>query len=484
MINSSFLRPQKVLLAVPPTGLYIREDRCQTPIDKLKTVAPRPPVDLLYIAAVLRQAGVSCEIKDYPVQNKTQKDFEDDIRKIEPDWVVVSITTPGLEEDLQLIDSLKQKFPGVHFIAKGAHFNAYQLDRETLKQCPALSAVTRGEYEDVFRRWVEAEDPGDIPGLTFRQGEEIRKNPGTGKVEDLDTLPFPARDLINNALYCRPDTGEPQTTIVTSRGCPYYCNFCLTHLVSGKKVRLRSPRRIVDEIIECRDVYNIHNFLFRSDTFTINKKWLKELCGLLQEECPDIKWACNSRVDLFTPEVASLLKESGCWLVAFGVESGDQEMLDSVGKDATIQQAFRAMRICKKTGLMSSVYLLLGLPEETPQSFRKTLKMLKKLDPDFVEFFYTYPFPGSRLYKKLVDEGLLKKGEFPRSAYSEPAFATPHFTIHELKKQRFRLWRSFYLRPSYIMKVFRRNISRPRVLKNYILHGLAQLKAFLKKEQL
>lgn len=482
MQNKIILKPAKVLLAVPPTGLYIREDRCQTPIEKLKTVAPRPPIDLLYIAAILRKNGVYCTIRDYPVLNQTEKDLMTDIEQIRPDWVIMSITTPGLNDDLQLISSLKKRFSALHFMAKGAHFSAYDLDIDTLNQCPALFAVIRGEYEDVFTRWMSANSLDEIPGLTYRWGEKIIRNPGQGKIEDLDALPFPARDLIDNSLYKRPDTEESQTTIVTSRGCPYNCTFCLSHLVSGKKVRLRSPRNIVDEILECRDNHGIKNFLFRSDTFTVNKNWLRELCCLLQKECSDITWACNSRVDLFTPDIASLLKSSGCWLVAFGVESGDQEILDAIGKDAQLSEAHRALEICKETGLMSSVYILLGLPEETPQTLKKTLHMLKKLDPDFVEFFYVYPFPGSDLYEQLVQKGLVKKNAFPQAAYAEPAFATPHFSLDELKKQRFYLWRHFYMRPSYLWKMFRRNIARPRVMANYFLHGFSQIKAFLIKE--
>ncbi len=482
MQNNIALRPQKVLLAIPPTGLYIREDRCQTPIDKMKTIAPRPPIDMLYIAAILRRSGVYCEVRDYPVEELTEEDLIQDMHTLQPDWVIMSITTPGLKEDLRLISSLKKRFPRTLFIIKGAHFNAYDLDIQTLEECPELFAVIRGEYEDTFQQWMNADSLEGVRGLTYNWEDKIIRNSGKGMVENLDTLPFPARDLINNSLYRRPDTGEPQTMIVTSRGCPYKCTFCLSQLVSGTKVRLRSPRNIVDEIIECRDVYKIRNFLFRSDTFTVNRKWLRELCRLIRQECPDIAWVCNSRVDLFTEDIAHLIKEAGCWLVAFGVESGDQEVLESVGKDATLEQASDALKICEKTGLMSSIYILLGLPGETPQSFKKTMKMLWKLDPDFVEFFYVYPFPGSKIYEEVVAEGLMRDKEFPRTAYEGPAFATRHFTVEELNKQRFYLWMNFYLRPSYLWKVIRYNITSPRVLGRYFLRGMAQMIAFLRKE--
>ncbi len=480
-MKKKYINPKRAYLVVPPTGLYIREDRCQTPIDKLKTVAPRPPIDLMYIAAILRKYNVKCKISDCPVEKVSYYQLEKEVETFNPDWMIFSITTPGLKDDLKIIKNLYLKFPHITYILKGPLFNVYNYDKKFISEYEFIDVIVRGEYEDVFDNWLKSNDISRVKGLTYKKNNQIFKNEGYGYIENLDDIPFPTRDLIKNELYIRPDTGEKQTTIVTSRGCPFKCTFCLSRIVSGKKIRYRTVQNVIEELQECVDKYNIKNFLFRSDTFTVNHNWIKDLCSSIRKTLPSIKWACNSRVDLFTEEIARELKSAGCWLVAFGVESGEQEILDKLKKGITLSQIEEAIRICKKVGIKSSVYIILGLPWETKESFEKTKKFINKLNPDFVEFFYVYPFPGSELYEELLEMKLIEKDYFPKSAYGEPAFDIPNFTHEELVNMRKEIWQSFYLRPSYIIKRLFKEVKNPSVIFNYVKFGIAQLKDFLIK---
>ncbi len=467
----------RVLCAVPPTGKFIREDRCQTPIDKLKTVALRPPIDLLYAAASLEGAGCAVKVKDYPGEDEEWADMERDLREYKPDALLLSITTPSLELDLKAAALAKRVDPNIVTMAKGAHFNT--LDEKALAEHPDLDIVLRGEYEHTVRELGEGRPTAEVAGITWRpEPGKILRNPDRGFEQELDRIAFPARHLANNALYTRPDTGEKQTTLVTNRGCPFHCIYCLANQVSGTKNRYRSVENVVAEIRECVERHGIRNFLFRSDLFTQNKKWVIRLCQEILAAGLDIEWACNSRVDTLTPEALEWMKKAGCWIVAMGVESGDQETLDRIEKQAKVEDAYKAVAMLREAGIKSSVYLLMGLPWDTPALIEKQVAFAKDLKPDFLEIFYAYPFPGTKLYDICVSEGLIAPGAIAREAYADPAMPGLYLSVEQFSRLRTRALRQFYLRPGQILKTLR-NARNPRELLNYARAGVGQLKALL-----
>ena len=297
-------------------------------------------------------------------------------------------------------------------------------------------------------------------------------------MEDLDSLPFPARDLCRNELYRRPDTDELQTTVVTNRGCPFSCCYCLANQVAGRRNRVRSVGNILDELQECVEKFGIRSFLFRSDLFTADRKWVRELCAGIRERGLDISWACNSRVDTLDAETLTAMREAGCWIIAFGIESGSQEMLDYIGKKTDLATAREALGLTRKAGILSSVYFMVGFPCETAETLLANERFAREIDPDVMEIFYVYPFPGTRIYREAVELGLLEEGEIPRSAYDSPAMAAVNMTREELAEARNRLLRRFYLRPRVIWRTLTRSRSVAE-LWNYVRYGLRQLKEFL-----
>lgn len=465
---------RRVLFIVPPTGLYIREDRCQTPIEEMKTIALRPPVDLMYSAASTEAAGCECKLVDYPAELQAWEHLERDIRNFRPHVLMMSITTPSLHKDVEAAALAKRLDPAIVTVAKGAHFLV--LDHDAMAKYPMLDCVIRGEYEHTSAEIGIGRPFPEILGLTWRDtAGNVTRNADRPLIDPLDQIPFPARHLTNNALYFRPDTMQPQTTIVTNRGCPHSCIYCLAPVVSGKKNRYRSTDNVVAELAECVERHGIRNFLFRSDLFTQNKKWVIELCQKIIERGLDISWASNSRVDTINAEMLSWMKKAGCWIIAYGVESGDQQMLDLMKKKATVEQARDAVRLTRESGIKSSIYLLMGLPWESKQSIETNVRFAQELMPDFLEIFYTYPFPGTELHKIAVEMGLIQEGEIPVDAYSHPAIPALHMTRDELEHFRKKSLRRIYLRPRYIYRTLA-NAGSWKERANYVKYGLITLK--------
>ncbi|MCG3196630.1 MAG: radical SAM protein [Candidatus Omnitrophica bacterium] len=459
-------------LMVPPTGKVIREDRCQTPIQGLHTVALRPPMDLLYMAASLERQGVKCTLFDYPGEGQSWERLEEDLRRLRPDLLVLSITTPTLDRDLRAAQLAKVVRPDTVVVVKGAHF--WRDQPSILKQYPMIDVVMRGEYEETIADLVTQADWEKVTGIVYRRNGQISSTGKRPYLQELDRLPYPARHLANNALYIRPDTGELQTTIVTNRGCPEKCIFCLAPRVAGRENRVRSIPNILGELENCINQHGIRNFLFRSDTFTLDPDWVIELCQGIDRAGLKIKWSCNSRVDTLNGEVLRAMREAGCWLISFGVESGSQEILDLLRKNITKDQVRQAINLCKVEGVKTSIYFLIGTPWESEQTFRETLEFAKLLEPDFVEFFYAYPFEGTEMYLVAAHEGLIAKGEFPISAYSRPAMPTKYLSLERLEEMRSEALREYYLRWPVISRTIR-NVKSPKVLVNYAKMGFQQL---------
>jgi anaerobic magnesium-protoporphyrin IX monomethyl ester cyclase len=459
-------------LVVPPTGKVIREERCQTPIEGLHTIALRPPMDLLYIGAALERQGVKCTLTDFPGERLDWDHLQDDLKRLRPDVLVLSTTTPTLERDLRAAQMAKAVRQDTIVIAKGAHFWRDQPD--ILKKYPMIDVIMRGEYEETIADLVTQPDWSKVEGIIFRRGGKIVSTGKRPFLEDLDQIPYPARHLANNALYFRPDTGELQTTIVTNRGCPEKCVFCLAPRVAGRENRVRSVANIVGELEDCVNQYGIRNFLFRSDTFTLSPEWVIELCQGIERAGLRIKWSCNSRVDTLNGEMLRAMREVGCWLVSFGVESGSQEILDLMKKGITKEQVRAAVNLCRLEGVLTSVYFLIGTPWESEATFRETVDFAKQLEPDFVEFFYAYPFEGTEMYVIAANEGLLERGQFPLSAYSKPATPSKYLTLERISEMRSEALRSYYMRWPVISKTLKRTRS-PRVFANYAKMGFRQI---------
>lgn len=456
---------KRILLIYPPSPVLNREDRCQQPTKDLIVIPPLPPTDLMYLAAVAEKAGLEAKINDYS-QNG---DYEADLKEFNPDYLVVNIATPTLEHDLDAVKKAKEICPNVVTIAKGAAF--LTLAERIIKEHNELNFGILGEAENTLKEILEEKPKAEILGLYYKENDEVKFTGNRPFIEDLDSLPFPARHLVDNNIYRRPDNNKVQATIKVSRGCPFHCFFCLATPVSGAKVRRRSPENIVAEIKECVEKYNIKNFLFWSDIFNIDKDWTMKLCQAIIDSGLKITWSANTRADTADLEMAEMMYKSGCRLVSIGVESGSQYMLEKMGKKITLNDVRRTVKVFKKAKIRIYNYFVIGLPWETEETVEETIKFAIELNSDFISFYTATPLPGSRFYDYALEHNLFDKETSFENAYYYPAVNT-----HNLSRERvFELHKSaikrFYLRPLYILKMLSRIRSFAEI-KNYFIAGM------------
>lgn len=456
---------KRILLIYPPSPVLNREDRCQQPTKELIVIPPLPPADLMYLAAVAEKQGVEAKIADYSQSG----DYEEDLREFKPDYLVVNIATPTLEHDLDAVKKAKEICPNITTVAKGAAF--LTLGEKIVSEHNELDFGILGEAEDTLKDILDNKPKNNILGIYYKENDEVKFTGKRPFIEDLDSLPFPARHLVNNNIYRRPDNNKVQATIKVSRGCPFHCFFCLATPVSGAKVRRRSPENIVAEIRECVEKYNIKNFLFWSDIFNIDKDWTMKLCQAIIDSGLKITWSANTRADTADYEMAKMMYKSGCRLVSIGVESGSQYMLEKMGKKITLNDVRRTVKVFKKAKIRIYNYFVIGLPWETEETVEETIKFAIELNSDFISFYTATPLPGSRFYDYALEHNLFDKETSFENAYYYPAVNTHNLTRERVFELHKAAVKRFYLRPLYILKMLFRIRSFEEV-KNYFTAGM------------
>jgi anaerobic magnesium-protoporphyrin IX monomethyl ester cyclase len=328
---------------------------------------------------------------------------------------------------------------------------------------------------------VEAgESFDDVLGVTYRKNGKTVRNPDRPYIEDLDSLPFPARHLwpmehlrkYEDILY-----------LAASRGCVFWCEFCATVRMHGRKFRMRSPKNIVDELEFLHKTYGVTNFTFCDDAFTVEPTITEELCRQILERKLKIRWNCGTRVDMLTKELLTTMRDAGCVSVWSGVESGSQEVLDAMHKGITIEQTMRVFGWIRELGLKPAPNVILGFPGETKESAWKTIKFVEKISPDEVGFYnIATPFPGTPLYDKVKKNGWLKVTNFDKYDTVTPIYETPWLSMKELKKIREQAFHHFYLRPTYISHMFSKGwMYGFAALRTAFAHLLAVVKAKFKR---
>ncbi len=391
----------KVFLIYPPSPVLNREDRCQQPTEDLLVIPPLPPTDLMYLAAIAEECEFEALIKDYSQGG----DFLKDLKEFNPHYLVVNIATPTFLA-----------------IVKGAPFLTYNTN--AVYENTFLDYVIIGEPEFTLKDILNGVPDNEILGICYRENFQAVKNENRPFIENLDLIPFPARHLVDNSKYIRPDNGKVQAVIKVARGCPFHCFFCLATPVSGSKVRVRSAENIIAEIKECVEKYNIRNFLFWSDIFNFNREWTMNLCQKIIESGLKITWSSNTRADTMDDEMAALMYKSGCRLVSIGVESGSQEMLNHIGKKITLDNIRNTVKILKKNKIKIYNYFVIGLPWETEKTVEETIKFAIELDSNFISFYTATPLPGTKFFSYVMLNYLMEGNLDFKSAYYAPCCKT------------------------------------------------------------
>ncbi len=415
-----------------------------------------PPLGIGYIASYLRETGNhQVKIYDGLLQYSRDLDFIDTLTSFSPDVVGISgQTTPSIYDVYQTARIVKNHNPATLVIVGGAHVT-FQ-DEQALIECPEIDAVVRGEGEVTTKVLLEqiCENRYDatVQGTTTRVGTNIIKNPDRPYVADLDTLPFPAYDLLDLPTYF--PRGNRIAPMITSRGCPYQCTFCSSSRITGKRWRGRSAKNVVTEITLLQDKYGVRDVTFIDDLFTFDYQRVEDICSMMLEEVDDIGWTCSSRADIMTrhPKLVEYLKDAGCHTIYIGAESGSQRILDKIKKGIRLSQIISAVKRAKDVGLEVVLSFILGIPGETYRDIRSTIDFACKLDPDLAQFTICTPYPGTPIYEEAIENGWLTVLDWSQFTVLESIMDLPGLPRESIKKHLTRAYYRFYTRPSFIWR--------------------------------
>lgn len=469
---------KKAFLCYLPIGRYQRgEDRCQADIDGSTTQAPHAPNDLGYIAAQLEKFSIESFIRDYPAQRLSEEHLIEDVKAFEPDIFFISTTFPTFEKDALFLKKIKSLKPDILTIAKGSCFFSLPLKDLKNENYASLDIAVYGESEFIIVDIIESLRAGtpltNVSGLLLHIGSsEVIRTHQPAFEENLDLLPFPKRGLIKNELYTCPNTGKPMATIVVSRGCPLSCIFCLTPIISGQKLRKRSVQNVLEEVKECVHHHEIRDFFMRADTFTMDRGYVKEFCRQILDQGLSISWVANSTTTAaLDREMLGLMKAAGCWLIAFGIESGNEEIQKRIKPGIPVENSFKAIRLCREAGIKTFGFFMIGLPHDSKSTLNDTFHLMKELDCDFIEVHIALPYDGTPLNRLSKELGLLKESVLGHNYFSIPyTSGTLHLTRKEVIQFRKKMLAYHYLRPNYIYRTLKSCRSTGEAL-NYLKYG-------------
>lgn len=443
-----------------------------------------PPLGIAYIASTLVDwGGHEVKIIDAALGENGSANIIKKIGMFSPDLIGVTSMTPSFQSAITIAKMIKSYYK-IPIVLGGPH--ATIMHEEIMKNFPEIDFIVRGEGEITINELANSMEKEKsfkkIKGLSYRENNKIINNPQRPLMENLDVLPFPARDLLPENGYRQP-IGNPNsfTTLITSRGCPFSCVYC-SKSVFGKKFRFRSPENIIKEIVDVIENHGVKEIVFYDDVFTLDKSRISKLCDLLIENKIDIPWKCESRVDLVDEKLLEKMGRAGCHIIAYGVESGNSRLLKIINKGVSKKQIYEAFKKTKEFGIETLAYFMIGIPGETKKTIQETLNFAIELDPDYVQFSIATPFPGTELYETAKRKGYITS-DYAWDDYRyfgknvAPIIRTNELTQEDLKQELKRLIRNFYFRPRYIAKQMKKctnlEVLKIKVINLYTLLNLS-----------
>jgi hopanoid biosynthesis associated radical SAM protein HpnJ len=373
------------------------------------------------------------------------------------DFVVIFTSTVGFRNDVRLAERMKEAQPETKIAFVGPHVTV--LPEESLRASSAIDFVVRKEFDYAVAEFAGEKKLEEIVGISFRKNGQIFHNPDRPLIEDLDALPFVVeifkRDLDINK-YNIPFLHHPYISFYTSRGCPALCAFCLwPQTMCSHRWRTRSSDSVVAEVRRAQELFpQVKEIFFDDDTFTIGKSRVLDLCQKLKPL--KFTWSCNARVTTDF-ETLRAMKEAGCRLLIVGFESGDPEILKNIKKGATVEQAVAFMKHCRSLGFKVHGDFQMGLPGETPETIKKTIRFAMKLDPETIQVSMSHPYPGTELYQYLQDRGYFIPAEMTdEQGHQLPNFEYPGLSRQEIVKAVEDFYARYYFRPRIIFRIVRR----------------------------
>ncbi len=467
-----------------------------------------PQTALAQIGACVKEAGYSVEVIDAIGLMMDWKAFERYMWEKKPRYMIIHATAPTLTNDMRT--TFLGKAVGTISMAIGTHVTP--MSRETLESYPSLDIVVRGEPEmtimDVIRtldQVVEQEKHMDaIPvgnlnmtapwrklpfpdasylttrgrflgvspqlvaralretaGVAFRDEHgEVQINRDRPFIENLDSLPIPLHEQLPWQKYKVPIVGGPYTFVLTSRGCPAGCRYCIKHVTYQASVRHRSPEHVLEELYLLKKL-GMHHVHFEADLFTVKKEFVYDLCNTIIKDGIQIRWSCNSRVDFVDEEELRLMKRAGCFMIAWGLESGSEAVLKRARKGTTPSRIRETITASHRAGIKNWGYFIVGLPGETVETIQQTIDLSKQIPVDIALFHIATPYPGTPFYYEAVENGWIQMNRWEDyDMYDHTVLNYPHLSSKDLEYWARRAAREWSLRPGPI-KTFLKAAANP-----------------------
>ncbi len=451
----------KILFISPPWSAVFGNYRSAA-----KVALAYLPLGLCYLAAVIKREGYTVKIVDAEIEGWSISDILCEIKQFNPHAIGITVATPVFHVVKDLADKSKKMFPSIPIFVGGAHCTAV-LD-QCLIESSAIDYSLYGECERSildFLRFLDGQKKAkDVPGLIYRMSGEIKKNKSAGLINNLDFLPFPAREELQLDKYkwSVPKKGIVKfTSIMTSRGCPFNCVFCSAHTVFGKKVRNRSITAVLDEIQFLVEEHGIRHFVFIDDTLTLNHDRVRKLCSGIKERRLSITWEGWTRANTVNYNILKVMKEAGFVRISFGIESASKELSKLIRKEIPLEAYEKAYDAAKKLGIEGHGSVILGNPGETKKSAIKTLEFLKRLkNCDQAYINIATPYPATEFYDmaKTGKHGikLLTDNFSEYRRYGNAVIEVNDLKREDLIKLQRKGFMMFYLTPARIWYNFKR----------------------------
>lgn len=445
----------KILLLYPPDRNLV-----DTGLPKIleEGVGFSPPLGLLYLASSIKQrTNWEVELIDCAAQRLTFEQIQTRIAEVKPDVIGVTVTTHQLIDCIEIAKIAKRLNSMIKVIFGGPHVHIYPM--ETIGY-DFVDYILTGEAEfsisEFLNSWETPAMFDKIPGFYFKSYNRISSGPPAVIINDLDDLPYPARAISKYKLYTSPlAKKETVTSMLTSRGCPFQCIYCHRPNM-GNRFRARSAQNVVDEMQECLEL-GIKHIKIYDDTFTIDRQRVFDICDQIKHRRLKMSWDIRAHINTVDLQILRRLKESGCILICYGVESGTDAMLKTIRKGITREKAIEVFSLTRKAGIQTLAYFMIGLPGETREQMLETIGFAKKIKPDYCHFAIFVPFPATPVYDDGLAGGVLPKdywlefAKFPTAAF-KPELWIENVSRPDLELLLLKAYNEFYMRPSYIAK--------------------------------
>ncbi len=444
------------------------------------------PINLLYLHGVLKQKGYSVGILDLEVEPHEDDSLRRYFLDRSPRAVGISVLTPFYGSSLHISRIAKET--GAVVIWGGSHPSA--IPQETLER-PEVDIVVRGEGEfslaEVMDRLCKGESLQGLEGVSYKEnGTGPVNNPSRPLIQDLDSLPLPDRKALPLDRYSgavTPGITKKATVMFTARGCPGRCTFCAANIIHGRKYRYRSIPNIMEEVRQIAEL-GFEHIVIDDDTFVVRKERILEFCRLMKRDHAGLTWDCDSRVNTMDRELLTAMKDAGCLKLNFGVESGSPRILKLVQKGITIDQVISAFDMAREVGIKRQATFMVGHPTETAEDIKMTWKLIKRLEPDYLFTSVCTPFPGTQYHDYLKERNYIESSDWDQYRFFNKAvpWRNENFSGPELARERDRLLRNFYFRPSYMLRTLGR-LKNWQEVKYLVTAGIAFFKFAIRRTE-